>query len=359
MTRHILFYTQAFCGGGAETVFARLAGALADDGDRVTFAADHAGPEPVADRRNLRHHLLGADHAAATRGLARLLREERPDASFSALGAQNLKHLAAATLAGRRHACVLGYHGFAAAEPRPFARASYWASPVTTQLAARSICVSDVLLEEVATRWRGSRARLVRVHNPLPAGPARRARPSAPPLILACGRLVPGKRFPDLVAALATVTPGDARLAILGEGAQRPAIEATVARLGLGERVTLPGHVDPAPWYEQASCVAIASESESFGLTALEALAHGVPVVSTRCGGPAEVLGPLGRLVPIGDVAALADALTRTLATPHDPIALMAHVQTFALPTIRDAYRAVADGLGGARSHQPARRRPS
>ncbi len=358
MTRHILFYTHAFSGGGAETVFARLAGALADDGDRVTFAADHPGPEPVADRHNLRHHLLGAKHAAATRTLARLLRQERPDASFSALGAQNLKHLAAATVAGRRHACVLGYHGFAAAEPRPFAQASYWASPITTRLAARSICVSDVLLEDVVSRWGGSRARLVRVHNCLPAAQAERARPETPPLVVACGRMVPGKRFADLVAALAQVTPAETRLAILGDGPERPAIEATIAGLGLGERVTLPGHVDPAPWYARASCVAIASESESFGLTALEALAHGVPGVSTRCGGPAEILGPHGRLVPVGDVTALADALTRTLATPHDPIPLMARAQDFALPTIRDAYRALADGLD-ARGHQPARHRAS
>ena len=354
MTRHILLYTHAFSGGGAETVFARLAGALADGGDQVAFAADHPGPEPPADRRNLRHHLLGANHAAAMRALARVLREERPDASFSALGAQNLKHLAAATAAGRRHRCVLGYHGFAEAEPRPFAHAAYWASPLTTRLAARSICVSDVLLEDVAARWHGSRARLVRIHNPLPAGPARRATPTTPPLIVACGRLVPGKRFPDLVAALANVGSVDARLAILGEGPERRTIEGAIARLGLAERVILPGHVDPEPWYARASCVAIASASESFGLTAAESLAHGVPVVSTRCGGPVEILGPYGRLVPVGDVAALADALTRTLAAPDDPAALMARAREFALPTIRDAYRALVDELAGPRAHQEA-----
>ncbi len=353
MTRHILFYTHAFSGGGAETVFARLAGALADDGDRVTFAADHVGPEPPADRRDLRHHLLGANHVAATRALATLLRDERPDASFSALGAQNLKHLAAAMMVGRRHACVLGYHGFADAERRPFARASYWASPLTTRLAARSICVSDALLADVAARWRGSRARLVRVHNPLPAAPARRTTPTAPPLVVACGRLVPGKRFPDLVAALPAVAPADTRLAILGEGPERRAIEAAVARLGLGDRVTLPGHVDPAPWYARASCVAIASQSESFGLTAVEALAHGVPVVSTRCGGPTEILGAHGRLVPVGDVVALADALSQALAAPDDPALLMARARRFALPTIRDAYRALTDEVAGTRVHQP------
>ncbi len=343
--RHILFYTHAFSGGGAETVFARLAGAMADDGDRVTFAADHPGPDRIADRPNLRHHLLGANHVAGTRALASLLRERRPDASFSALGAQNLKHLAAAVAAGRRHRCVLGYHGFAAAEPRPFARASYWASPLTTRLAARAVCVSDVLLADVASRWRGTR--LTRIHNPLPAGPVARATPEAPPLIVACGRLVPGKRFPDLVAALALVAPGDARLAILGEGPEREAIEASVARHGLGGRITLPGHVDPAPWYARASCLAVTSASESFGLSVAEAMAHGVPVVSTRCGGPAEILGGLGRLVPVGDVAALADALTRTLAAADDPTALMARASDFALPAIRDAYRALADGLAG------------
>ena len=346
MARKILFYTHAFGGGGAETVFARLAAAFAQAGDRVIFAADHADGQPP-DGQGLRHVALPAGHAAATRTLAAMLRAERPDASFSALGAQNLKHLAAAILARRLDRCVLGYHGFAIAEPRMLSRSSYWLAALATRLAARTICVSDALLDDMRHRWHASRRRTLRIYNPvMPVGGP--TVPETPPLVVACGRLVAGKRFADLVEAFSAVRPDDARLVILGEGPERAAIEAAVASHHLGGRVDLPGHVDdPSIWYRRASCLAIASESESFGLTAAEALAHGVPVVTTACGGPGELLdhGRYGHIVPVGDARAMSSALTAALADPGDPAARVRHARAFALPEVHAAYAALADSL--------------
>ena len=348
MARSLLFYTHAFSGGGAEMVFARLARAFADGGDRVLYAADHQGPLPVADRDGLRHVLLGEGHGAATRRLAAILRRERPDASFSALGAQNLKHLAAATLASRRRHCVLGVHGFAAAEPKRLAQLSYRLSPKTTRLAARTVCVSDALLDDMAATWGARRDRMVRIHNPLPVDAGSGGwLPEEPPLVLAIGRLDPVKRFPDLVEAFAAAAPAHARLAILGEGPERGRIAGTLARLGLADRAVLPGHVaDPASWYRRAACLAVSSSSESFGLTVAEALAHGLPVVATDCGGPPEVLGGLGRVVPVGDVAALGEALAAALADRGDPAPRRVRATAFALERVRDAYARVADTLG-------------
>ena len=350
MARKILFYTHAFDGGGAEIVFGRLARAFAEAGDDVMFVADYAGTLPAPDRANLRHVVLGAGHAQATRRLAALLAAERPDASFSALGAHNLKHLAAALWAGRAHRCILGYHGFAGAEPKLLSRISYGVSPFTTRIAARTICVSDALLQNIRRHWHGSVRRTLRIYNPVPPNPpvGEACSKDAPPLILACGRLVPGKRFPDLVAALAEVRPGDTRLAILGAGPERAAIVATIARFGLNERVDLPGHVaDPSLWYRRASCLAIASDSESFGLTAAEALSHGVPVVTTDCGGPPEILadGAYGRIVPIGDVAALAAALSRTLAAPGEEAPRRERANMFSVASIHKAYADLIDAL--------------
>lgn len=350
MARTLLFYTHAFGGGGAETVFARLATAFAEAGDAVVFAVDQGVADPPAARARLRTLVLPAGHAASMRTLAALLRAERPDASFSALGAQNLKHLAAALLAGRARHCVLGYHGFAVAEQKPFAQASFRLAPLATRLAGHTICVSDALLEDLRTRWRASSRRTLRIYNPLPADAASASEiVREKKLVVACGRLVPVKRFPDLVAAFALLGDATARLAILGEGPERVRIEAAVARHGLGARVELPGHVhDLADWYRRAACVVIASESESFGLTALEALAHGTPVVTTDCGGPPEILGHgrFGRIVPVGDAPAMAAALRETLASPGDAASLKARAEAFALPTIRAAYAGLADGLG-------------
>ncbi len=347
MARTLLFYTHAFSGGGAEMVFARLAHAFARRGDRVLFVADHAGPLPVEDGANLMHVNLGSGHLAATLALAKILKRERPDASFSALGAQNLKHLAAASLASRRRRCVLGVHGFAAAEPKRLAQLSYRLAPLTTRLAACTICVSDALMDDMAAAWGARRHRMTRIHNPLPpdAGAGGWA-PTTPPLVLAIGRLDPVKRFPDLVEAFAAAAPADAQLAILGEGPERNVIEATIARLGLDQRAALPGHVaDSASWYRRATCLVVTSASESFGLTVAEALAHGVPVVATDCGGPPEVLGGLGRVVPVGDIPKLGAALAAVLADPGDPTPRRDRAAGFALELACDAYGRLAGTL--------------
>ena len=347
MRQTLLFYTHAFSGGGAEVVFARLARAFAAVGDTVVFAADHVGPLSVEDCGGLRHVLLDAGHVAATRHLAAILRRERFDASFSALGAQNLKHLAAATLAGRRERCILGVHGFAAAEPKRLAQLCYHLSPVATRLAARTICVGEALLEDMVATWGARRERMRLIGNPLPADAGAGGwQPETPPLVLALGRLELIKRFPDLIEAFAAGVPAEARLVILGDGPERERLAGSIARLGLDDRVTLPGHVvDPASWYRRAACLVVSSQSESFGLTVAEALAHGLPVVATDCGGPPEVLAGLGRVVPVGDVAALAKALALALTEPGDPAPRRARADAFKLERVRDAYAALVDEL--------------
>ena len=353
MARKVLFYTHAFSGGGAEVVFMRLARAFAAAGDAVVFAADYSGPHAVIDRSNLRHELLGGDHRRSTAKLAALIRTEKPDASFSALGAQNLKHVAAALLVGRLRHCVLGFHGFAVAEAQPFARSCFWLCPLVTRMAARTICVSDTLLADLRRRWGASRARTLRIYNPVdpPEGGALPTERERPPLIVACGRFVPGKRFLDLVEALAHVQPPDARLVIIGAGPGLADIVDAVRRLGLGQRVLLPGHVeDPRPWYRRAACVAVASESESFGLTVAEALIHGTPVITTDCGGPVEILegGRLGRVVPVGDITALAAAISETIARPGADAPRRHRGEHFAVAAVHQDYARVIDSLSSS-----------
>ena len=294
----------------------------------------------------VRIELLGAEHAKATWRLARLIRRERPDISLSALGFCNLKHALAATLAGRRNRAILSFHGHIDVEPGSASRVANRLSPVTTRLTARSVCVSDWMRRHVVADLHGDARRAVTIHNPAPVDHAAPAVDEAKLLarqaiVLALGRLVPDKGFATLIDAFARLDHPDAKLIILGEGPERAALEQRVLSLGLAGRVEMPGYVtQPWAYFARARACAVSSVSESFSNAAVEALAHGLPVVSTDCGGPAEIIlrPELGRLVPVGDVAALSEALAAVLRSPGDPAPRLARAQVFSLHRVLDAY---------------------
>lgn len=144
-----------------------------------------------------------------------------------------------------------------------------------------------------------------------------------PPVIMALGRLARVKDYPTLIRAFAQLRAERAcRLLVLGRGRQRDRLLQLATRLGVGEDVDLPGFFDnPYASLRRASLLAVSSLREGGPIVLIEALALGIPVVSTDCPtGPREILqdGRYGRLVPPGDPAALAAAMRETLDNPPD-----------------------------------------
>ncbi|MEU1852849.1 glycosyltransferase family 4 protein [Streptomyces sp. NPDC019990] len=134
-------------------------------------------------------------------------------------------------------------------------------------------------------------------------------------VVIAAGRLVPVKRYDLLIEAFAQVAAAfpDWQLRIYGKGQEQPRLRQLIERLGLWNNVFLMGAAAPmeAEWVK-ASIGAAASDFEAFGMTIVEAMRCGLPVVSTDCPyGPGEIIqdGADGRLVPVGDREALASAL--------------------------------------------------
>jgi glycosyltransferase involved in cell wall biosynthesis len=342
----LLFYLPSLAGGGAERLLAQLATALTRRGHKVTLAVDTESVENAAFLDpGVQQVRLGPNHWWNVLRLHRLMRETRPDASLSALCGQNLKHMVAAMLAGRLRRALQSYHGFFEGEPRLLSRVSYLLTPLSSRLMARTVCVSDTLRQELIGRFRASRERTIRIYNGVQksaaTGGTARARDKANPIVLACGRLTPDKNYPFLVRAFARMEDTKAHLVILGEGAERGRIEAEIARLGLGGRVSLPGYAaDPAPWYANASCFAMTSSRETFGLVIVEALAAGLPVVTTASGGPDEILdhGRYGRVVEQGDEPAFAEALDAALADPGNADMRLARAHEFSIDTCAEAY---------------------
>jgi glycosyltransferase involved in cell wall biosynthesis len=147
--------------------------------------------------------------------------------------------------------------------------------------------------------------------------------PRDEPFLLSAGRLHSEKRYDDLIEAHARVLASGLphKLVILGQGPEQEALEALVARLGLSESVLMPGFVqNPFPVFARATLFCLCSEYEGWSLVLTEALALGVPLLSTDVlSGPAQILGGgrYGQLVEPGSVDALAGAIERHLREPE------------------------------------------
>jgi len=143
------------------------------------------------------------------------------------------------------------------------------------------------------------------------------------PVILAAGRLEKQKDYPTLIQAAAILNKQrEVHLLILGEGSQRSHLESLVAQLGIQSMVNMPGYVDNVYAYlNRGSVFVLTSAWEGFPSVLVEAMACGIPVISTDCpSGPDEILegGRYGRLVPVGNPDALAEVIDTVLNNPGD-----------------------------------------
>ena len=131
--------------------------------------------------------------------------------------------------------------------------------------------------------------------------------------IISVGRFNDQKDYPNLINAFAELKKNvttDIRLTIVGDGELRPQIESLIKELNLDKDITLLGRrSDVAELLSQADIFVLASKHEGLPTVVIEAMACECFVVTTDCGGSAEILGDTGKLVPIQNSQALADAL--------------------------------------------------
>jgi glycosyltransferase involved in cell wall biosynthesis len=164
--------------------------------------------------------------------------------------------------------------------------------------------------------------------NPVAEDPAAMATldgARAPHTVLCVARQYPRKRVADLITAFAAVHQRlpSARLVVIGDGPEHISLQELVGRLGLGAVVqllgALPDDGEVREWYRRSAVFCLPSIQEGFGIVFLEAMASGLPVVSTTATAIPEVVphGRAGLLVPPRDPAALAEALLQLLTDPE------------------------------------------
>ena len=337
-------------GGGAERVMLDLAHEFLRLGQDVEFVLMQAEGDflpaaqlefPVAD-------LVAPRTRGVPAALARYLREHKPDAVIA-----NMWPLTSAAVISRalsRHKCRLllvehitltqQYSSWG----RLHARIMAASMAATYRFADVVAAVSEGAANDTARLARLSNDRVKVLHNPIPQrqSPSRKATADAEALwdcspgqrILTVGSLKDQKNHPILLRAFADLRYPEARLMLLGQGANEAALRARAAELGIADHVIFAGfHPDPTPFYQTADLFVLSSDYEGLPTVLIEALACGTPVVSTDCpSGPAEILenGQYGRLVPVSDPRALADAMQQALAAPHDPALLKRRASDFA-----------------------------
>jgi len=177
------------------------------------------------------------------------------------------------------------------------------------------------------------------------------------PVIVAVGRLIVKKDYPTLLRAFAGLEgERPARLIVLGEGRERPKLEALVKQLGLEGRVDLFGRTpNPFAFLARADLFVLSSRFEGMPSVVIEALACGCPAVSTDCpSGPSEILGggAYGPLTPVGDVEALRGAMIERLAAPRDAERLKARAAEFSAARTVSRYADLIKSLAPAPAGQ-------
>jgi glycosyltransferase involved in cell wall biosynthesis len=215
------------------------------------------------------------------------------------------------------------------------------------------IAISKGIAEDVAAKTRLAPHRIKTIHNPVftedlfdkATAPLEHPwfKDGGPPVILGVGRLTARKDFPTLIRAFAEVRrQRTARLVILGEGSLRTELATLSRSLGITADVDMPGYVsNPLAWMSRATVFVLSSSCEGLPGVLIEAMATGCNVVSTDClSGPAEILeyGKYGRLVPVGDYKALAQAILATIDSPNDPQILRSRAADFSVNKAVDDY---------------------
>ena len=322
--------------GGAERILLNLSAGIADRGYLVDLVLARAeGPYMDEVPPSVRVIDLKASRVlSSVPAFVKYLRSERPAAILSALYA-NPVAICARFVAGVPVRVVVSEHNTLTSVARGendlrwkmYPLMAHWLYP----LADGIVAVSEGVAVDLAQVAKLDPSKIDVIYNPIVTPDLYTKslagldhawfKPGEPPVVLAVGRLTNQKAFDVLIKAFAQVRKSMVcRLLILGEGEERPKLEALTRQLGLEQDVSLAGFVaNPYPYFVHAALFVLSSRWEGLPTVLVEAMALKVAVISTDCpSGPREILdnGKLGTLVAVDDPLALGLGMENLLKKP-------------------------------------------
>lgn len=335
----ILFLINSLSGGGAERVVHTLANYLntLDDYEIVVVVLETLKDAYVLDS-NIKKRVLKSAGICRRIGkllfipiqayeCARILKQEKPDVSISFLVRANLVHVMSRWF-GNRNPIFISERSTSQNEYKSNSLKNHimrwlirWLYPQADGVCAVSNGVKKSLLS-----FGVSPSKIKVIYNPQPLQELYELASESPSIqieqdasiLITVGRLIDLKDHDTLIKAFAKVKRKiDARLYIIGDGPNRKKLENLAQTLALVDDIRFLGwQPNPFVLLRQADLFVLSSRFEGFPNVIIEAMACGLPVVSTDCGGPSEILknGEAGVLVPVGDVDALAQAIITLLS---------------------------------------------
>jgi glycosyltransferase involved in cell wall biosynthesis len=341
--------------GGAETVYSNLAAGLEVNGWRsVTVVPEIDWLAATLSEGGLAPILADTHGAYDVRyigKLARLVLRERPAIIQTHLFTTAAYGCLVGAMTGVPVVCT--FHG--QVDVQNDGLGNRLKLSILRRRAARVIFVSSTLRAEMSQRMGIPPLRSRVIHNGVdvrvwsPTGDVapRRDFGAGPDEILigALGNVRPAKDYATFIRAAAILAERSARyrFVIIGDTTSPllPGLQQLQEMLGLRDRLVFAGfRSDAAAVLRSLDAFVLSSTSEGFSLATAEAMACGIPVVATRCGGPAEIIddGVNGTLVPVGMPDRLADALERVMVDAQH----RAEMTAAALETVRTQFSQAA-----------------
>jgi glycosyltransferase involved in cell wall biosynthesis len=315
-----------------------VAGTLAAGEESMEYVADELGVDLLRLPVLQRELSLRADPAAIL-ALRRIIRRRRPDVLHTHTAKAGAAGRLAALSSGhvRPRAIVHTYHGHVLSGyfSRRWERVFRWIERGLAPTSGTLVAVSDEVRDDLVGFGIAPARRFVVVPYGFDLPPWSDADEDARAAIRAeigageetfvvgwAGRLTPIKRPLDLIRTLRALLDReiDALLVLVGDGEDRPAVEALAADLGVSDRCRLVGFQKIIrPWYASFDALLLTSTNEGTPVVAIEALAAARPVVATRAGGTGTVVrhDESGYLESIGDTGALAARLATLARDPE------------------------------------------
>lgn len=359
----ILHVIESLDFGGAEKVAVSLANGMAESHDVTICCLKRVGVLGAQVSKRVRILCLdkgeGNDYLLPLR-LARLIRKNAFDVVHTHNWAVFLEGGLAGLLAGTRVLLHTVHGPYADYPPSRLSRLKIaWRHALERRLARRFrriVTVSDAIRAYIEKDIRIPPSRLATVHNGIPdTGHGFMQRPERPHVtFMAVGRLAPVKNHAMMLRAFHAVSGvyPNARLVIVGDGPERPALERYIRQQHLDDKVTLPGFRDDIDQLLRGADVfLLTSRYEGISIALLEAMRAGLPAIGTAVGGVPETIidGKTGLLVAPDSQEALVKAMT-TLAdskTLRDEMGRHGYdhfIKEFSLTTMLSRYEKLYTG---------------